>query len=157
MTYRILSLSLALACAGVVRSAGAQTSSPLPAATTTPPAPAPALLPPVVTVADPLWREIGDHIADSATLASMSTRDKYLRLTSDNRYLEQILKDQDKRIEQLEHRLAMLKEQREKARAAELATPRPSEEDQALAKRLDRLDHLMPATQAGTPAKPPTP
>ncbi len=108
----------------------------------------------MVTVADPLMQEIDRRIADSSSLARMGAREKYLRLQSDNRYLEQVLKDQDKRIEQLERRLAMLKEQREKGREQDLSQKRPNDEDQELAKRLERLDRLMPVVQSGKPERP---
>ncbi len=151
MTYRLLALSLAFASVGAARSAVAQSATSAPA---TAPATAPTVLPPMVTVADPLMQEIDRRIADSSSLARMGAREKYLRLQSDNRYLEQVLKDQDKRIEQLERRLAMLKEQREKGREQDLSQKRPNDEDQELAKRLERLDRLMPVVQSGKPERP---
>jgi len=156
MTHRHLALSVALCLCGAAISPSAHAQAPAAApaskpATTTD---TPAVLPPVVTVADPLMREIDRRIADSAMLASMNTRDRYLRLQSDNHYLEGVLKEQDKRIEQLEHRLAMLREQREKGRA-ESAKTRPNE-DAELDRTMDRLDRLT-ATQTGTPAGPPMP
>jgi|SRR5689334_6506476 len=152
MTYRLLALSLAFAFVGAAlpRSAVAQSATPAPAA----PAIAPVVLPTVVTVADPLMQEIDRRIADSASLARMGSREKYLRLQSDNHYLEQVLKDQDKRIEQLERRLAMLKEQREKGREQDVLQKRQNEDDQELSKQLERLGRLMPVVQTGKPEKP---
>ena len=152
MTYRcsLLTLSIAVCVAGA--SARAQTPTPTP--TPTPAVTDTAKLAPVVTVADPLMREIDRRIADSATLANMSTRDRYLRLQSDNRYLEHVLKDQDKRIEQLERRLAMLKEQREKSRA-ESASPLRNENEE-LEQRMQRLDRIT-TSQAEPSGPPPSP
>ena len=150
MTHRFLTLSLVLTVGASV-AASAQAPAPAPAPVPVPATEPAQVLPPVVTVADPLMREIDRHIADSAALASMSARERYLRLQSDNRYLESILKDQDKRIDALERRLAMLKEQREKSRAEARANPAKSDEDIALEKKLSRLDRLMPVTQTGTP------
>ena len=103
----------------------------------------------VVTVADPLMREIDRRIADSTALASMSSREKYLRLQSDNHYLQSVLRDQDKRIEQLEKRLALLKVQREKARN-DAAAPLKNENEE-MEKRMQRLDDLT-AAAAGSPS-----
>ena len=137
----LLTLSI-VASFGAVHAARAQAPATVPTDT--------ARLAPVVTVADPLMREIDRRIADSATLASMNARERYLRLQSDNRFLEGILRDQDKRIEQLERRLAMLKEQREKSRA-ESAAPLRNENEQ-LEQKMQRLDRMAPI---GEPSGPP--
>jgi predicted RecB family endonuclease len=151
MTYRssLLTLSIAVSVAGASARARAQSPTPTPVAATDT-----AKLAPVLTVADPLMREIDRRIADSATLASMSTRDRYLRLQSDNRFLERILKDQDKRIEQLERRLAMLKERREKSRTEAASPLRNDNENEELERQLQRLDRVT-ATPAAEPAGPP--
>lgn len=151
MTYRLPLLTLSLVAGLCAANASARAQAPVPTAET--PA-APTVLPKVVTVADPLMREIDRRIADSAALASMSSRERYLRLQSDNRYLEGILKDQDKRIEQLERRLAMLKEQREKARTDSASPLKNENEHEELERQMQRLDRMTVAP-AGEPASPP--
>ena len=153
MTYRFPLLALSLVAALCASNASARAQAPTTQAPAAPP-PAPPVLPAVVTVADPLMREIDRRIADSATLATMSSRERYLRLQSDNRYLEGILKDQDKRIEQLERRLAMLKEKREKSRTDSASPLKNENEHEELERQMQRLDRTT-VTPAGEPAGPP--
>lgn len=68
-------------------------------------------------MSDSLRVELAGHIADSATLAAMSPRERVLRLMSDNRYLEHVRRDQDRRIDELERRIKELAAERRKARS----------------------------------------
>lgn len=68
-------------------------------------------------MSDSLRVELAGHIADSATLAAMSARERVLRLMSDNRYLEHVRRDQDRRIDELERRIKALAEERKKVRS----------------------------------------
>ena len=85
---------------------------------------------PTVTVnatrglSDSMRVQLAGHIADSATLASMSRRERVLRLEQDNRYLDHVRRDQDKRIDALEKRVKALAEERARIRAAYPTAPR---------------------------------
>jgi hypothetical protein len=131
---RRIGLTAALAVGALIgpRRADAQTPPPAPV----------QMLPAVVTRADPLMSEIHRTIADSTELANMSGRERYLRLKQDNRYLEGILKDQDRRIAQLEKRLQSLKEARAKAR--ETPAEIKPDENKELERALDRVERRLP-------------
>jgi len=104
----------------------------------------PAMLPPMVTSASSFMSEIQRNIADSASLANMSSRERYLRLQKDNRYLEQVLRDQDKSIDRLERRLAELKTQREKQRAEQADAKVTLAGEPTLEARMMKLERTAP-------------
>ena len=68
-------------------------------------------------MSDSLRVELAGHIADSATLAAMTQRERVLRLMADNRYLEHVRRDQERRIDELERRIKALAAERKKARS----------------------------------------
>jgi len=116
-----------------------------------------ATLPPMVTRASSFMAEIERHIADSSALANMSSRDRFLQLQKDNRYLERVLKDQDRRLDALEKRLAALKNAKAKLEAE--ATPDQegqSSRDRELESALARAERFV-GPSSGPPATPPAP
>ena len=138
--------ALALFLAAVARvdaSAQTQAGAPVPATT----APTVATLPPMVSSAPSFMAEIEKHIADSTTLANMSSRDRYLQLQKDNRYLRGILDDQDRRLDALEKRLAALKSAKAKLDADANATPEAASRDRELEAALARAERLVPPTR----------
>ena len=113
----------------IVVAAGLVVAAALPAAAQSAPAPLqPAPLPTVTVrapagLSDSMRVELAGHIADSATLASMSSRQRVLRLEQDNRYLDHVRRDQDKRIEALEKRVKALAEERARIRTTHPELP----------------------------------
>ena len=122
-----------LALRAIVVAAGLVVAAALPAAAQsaapTPQSPSPL---PRVTVnatrglSDSMRVELAGHLADSATLASMSSRERVLRLEQDNRYLDHVRRDQDKRIDALEKRVKELAAERARIRAAYPTAPNDS-------------------------------
>lgn len=124
-----------LALRAIVVAAALVGAAALPAvAQSTAPAPEPAAPLPTVTVSAPrglsdsMRVQLAGHLADSATLASMSSRQRVLRLEQDNRYLDHVRRDQDKRIDALEKRVRELAAERARIRATSPGQPRDSVE-----------------------------
>jgi septal ring factor EnvC (AmiA/AmiB activator) len=131
---RSAALALLLACFARA-GASAQTQSGSPVTT----GPSVVTLSPMITSAPSFMAEIQKHIADSSTLASMSSRDRYLQLQKDNRYLRGVLNDQDRRLDALEKRLAALKTAKAKMDAE---APDASSRDRELESALSRAERL---------------
>ena len=113
-----------VALRAIVFAAGLVVAAALPAAAqSAAPAPQQPSQLPTVTVnahrglSDSMRVELAGHIADSSTLASMSERQRVLRLEQDNRYLDHVRRDQDKRIDALEKRMKELAAERARIRA----------------------------------------
>lgn len=151
--FFVRSAALAVALASFAH-AGARAQSATPVTTT----PSVATLPPMVTRASSFMASIERNIADSTTLASMSSRDRFLQLQKDNRYLERVLKDQDRRLDALEKRLAALKNAKAKLEA-DAATPDQegqASRDRELESALARAERFVGPSSV-PPTAPPAP
>jgi len=97
----------------------------------------------MITSAPSFMAEIEKHIADSAALASMSSRDRYLQLQKDNRYLESVLREQDRRLDALEKRLSALKNAKAKLDVDQAPPTEASSRDRELESALSRAERLF--------------
>lgn len=143
-----------IALRAIVVAAGLVVAAALPAAAqSAAPVPQQPSQLPTVTVnaqrglSDSMRVQLAGHIADSATLASMSDRQRVLRLEQDNRYLDHVRRDQDKRIDALEKRVKELAAERARIRAT---YPTPAADSAALRAA------PAPGDSAGAVGKPPS-